>query len=293
MSEPTERFVLANGLRHHVLEWTPASREGAETVLLAHGFLDLAWSYRWLAEELVQHGYRVLAWDWRGHGETERVGRGGYYHFYDYSLDLEELLAELVPVDEKAHLIAHSMGGSVAVIYAGTRPERIQSVCLIEGIGPGEWNQGHVAKMKIWLDSVARIRSRELKPMSVEDASQRLRRTNPDLPKEKADFLAEKGTLPIEGGVAWRFDPLHRSTSPAPFSMAGFGEFMNAIAAPVLLVQGARGFRLPEEAERRALLGDHEFVELSDVGHMIHQLRPKELARIWRTFVTGLTTSSS
>ena len=82
---PRERFVPANGLRHHVVEW---GEPDAPTVLLAHGFLDLAWSFRDVAQRLAERGFRCVAWDWRGHGESEHIGAGGYYHFADYVLDL-------------------------------------------------------------------------------------------------------------------------------------------------------------------------------------------------------------
>ena len=61
-----ERVVRANGLAHHVLSW---EAEGP-TVLLAHGFLDLGWSWRWVAERLQAAGYRCVAWDWRGHPQA-------------------------------------------------------------------------------------------------------------------------------------------------------------------------------------------------------------------------------
>src|SRR5258706_3132064 len=81
MTSLRERLVHANGLEHHVLEWNMG---GAPTIVCCHGFLDLGWSFVWLAEELAAAGFRVVAFDWRGHGESEHVGRGGYYHFADY-----------------------------------------------------------------------------------------------------------------------------------------------------------------------------------------------------------------
>ena len=61
--EPSSRSVVANGLRHHVLEWDGGGRT---TVLCLHGFLDLAWAFHRVAPRLAQAGFHVLAPDLRG-----------------------------------------------------------------------------------------------------------------------------------------------------------------------------------------------------------------------------------
>jgi alpha-beta hydrolase superfamily lysophospholipase len=71
---PTDRFVEANRLRHHLLEWSGSG----PTVLLLHGFLEHAHAWDFVAPRIAAAGYRVMALDWRGHGDTEWVGRGGY-----------------------------------------------------------------------------------------------------------------------------------------------------------------------------------------------------------------------
>ena len=43
-----ERSIEANNLRHHILEWNPDATSDA-TVVILHGFLDLAWSFERVA----------------------------------------------------------------------------------------------------------------------------------------------------------------------------------------------------------------------------------------------------
>src|SRR5512135_1117342 len=111
---PEHREVEANGLRHHLLTWDGGGRT---TLLCLHGFLDLSWGFAPVAPALAEAGYHVVAPDLRGHGDTEWVGRGGYYHFMDYLHDVADL-ADAVARDDLV-VVGHSMGGSIAALLAG------------------------------------------------------------------------------------------------------------------------------------------------------------------------------
>ncbi len=195
--------------------------EGAINIVLVNGFLDRAWSWGWVAEILQGEGIRCVAWDWRGHGETERVGAGGYYHFPDYVRDLDELLPQLRHEDAAPHLVGHSMGGTVATMFAGLRSDRLRSLVLVEGLGPPAHAFDQTPhQFTAWLDGVAkqRARTKPKTPMSLDQAVGRMRVQNPALTDEQGRFLADKSTR-VEGeGRVWRFDPLHRTTSPMPVS---------------------------------------------------------------------------
>lgn len=274
VSEPIERRLKVNGLGHHVLTWNDG---GAPTVVLCHGFLDLAWSFDALARRLAATGLRVVAFDWRGHGETDHVGAGGYYHFADYVLDLHELMPLLA--SGEVHLVGHSMGGTAAAMYAGAHPKIPRTLTLIEGLGPPAYGGDPVDKMMAWLASMDRFRRRDAAPLEdLADAVKRLRAQTAELPAELAYFLAEKGTRQTDEGLVWRFDPLHRTTSPAPFSADVFLSFLGRVEAPTLIVSGTRGFRTEDHAERVTSLRRARELEIDDVGHMIHWLRPEALA---------------
>ena len=93
--QPVERTIVANGIGHHVLEW---SAPGAlRTVICCHGYLDVGASWHRVAQHLVAQRRRVVAFDFRGHGGTEWVKPGGYYHFADYVFDLSDLAMSVAP----------------------------------------------------------------------------------------------------------------------------------------------------------------------------------------------------
>lgn len=274
MSGAREQTLTSNGLRHHVLRWG----DGPVSVLLCHGFLDIAWSFDQAASALAARGYGVASFDWRGHGETEWIGAGGYYHFPDYVLDLEGLVPQLA--DGPIHLVGHSMGGGACAMFGAARPDLVQTLTLIEGIGPPEMQPRDPAKrLAAWLDGVAKQRARIPKPMKdLEEAVTRMRVQNPELGDELGAFLADKSTTTVDGGLRWTFDPLHKTFAPRPFQRAQFQELLAAITMPTLIVAGERGLRLPDEKEHLAAIEDHRFVEIEGVGHMIHWFEPARLA---------------
>jgi len=278
-----EQEIVANGLRHHVIRWG----DRAVDVVLCHGFLDIGWSFDAVARDLAAAGYGVASFDWRGHGQTEWVGAGGYYHFPDYVLDLDDLLPQLT--EQPVHLVGHSMGGVVSALYAAARPERLRSLALIEGLGPPEMGPSDPAtRVRAWLDGVAKVRSRIPRPMKDEhDALKRMRVQNPKLPDELGLFLASKSTRAVSGGLQWTFDPLHQTPSPSPFQIETFDRFLESISTPTFVVAGEHGFRLQDEQARIVKIKDCRMVEIPDVGHMMHWFKPDLLASELAGFFAG------
>jgi len=288
MSGSREETLRANGLLHHVIRWEPAGTGAAPaaTILCAHGFLDVGFSFRQVAERLVAKGHRVIAFDWRGHGESEWVGAGGYYHFMDYVADLADLVRQLVP--GPLHLVGHSMGGTAAALFAGSFPERVEKLILLEGLGPEEGKPVPLpVRAAKWVDSVRMVRERAPRVMAtLEEALGRMRIQNPSLSDELGLELAGHSTAPVDGGFRWSFDPIHQTRGPYPFRTENFIEFLRAIRAPTLLVDGSEGYRAADQADRRAALPHAKLLELPEVGHMMHWFAPDQVAAAIHDFVT-------
>src|SRR5262245_55778139 len=87
------KLLLGTGLNYHLLEWDDAKAD--HTIVLVHGFLDNCWGFRRLAEAGLHERFHVIAPDLRGHGDSDWIGPGGYYHFSDYVADLHELIQKI------------------------------------------------------------------------------------------------------------------------------------------------------------------------------------------------------
>ena len=275
------RRITVNGIELSVLffERTREVHPERRTLLLLHGFLDVAASWDLVAAELTEAGYDLVAPDLRGFGDSARLAAGGYYHFADYVADVDALVDSVAP--EWLGVVGHSMGGGIAALYAGTRPEKVKRLAILEGLGPmADPASFAVARMRKWLADLGRI-DRTPRPLaSFEQAVERLVVTHPRIDRA---LLATRAELLVrttsEGKLVWAYDPLHRTTSPMPFDVAVFNAFLASIACPTLFVSGGpMGWHPPDEAERLAAIPELARLELPEAGHMMHWTEPRALA---------------
>ncbi len=280
-------FLEVRGLRYHVRRWP---REGARKLFLLHGWMDVSASFQFLADAL--HGeWDVYAPDWRGYGLTQ-WGRADCYWFPDYIADLHFLLEKLQP-QGAVNLVGHSLGGNVASMYAGIRPERVAKLVNLEGFGlkptRAEEAPGRYAR---WLDELQeRPRLRAYKDF--EDLAQRLRQGNPRLSPEKAGFLAHHwGHDAGAQGVLLRGDPAHKIVNPVLWRYEEVHACWQQVAAPVLWVDAAdsdtlkrMGLTQDDHALRRAAFRTLRYETVAAAGHMLHHDQPEAVARLIEDFL--------
>jgi pimeloyl-ACP methyl ester carboxylesterase len=292
-SPPASRRVrLRSGLSLHLLEWEAGPDGDADhTVLLLHGFLDHGGGFRALVDAGLGGRVHVVAPDLRGHGDSDRVGAGGYYHFFDYLADVEGVVEQTARA--RLSVIGHSMGGMVAGYFVGTFPERVTKLALLEGMGPPATEDTSPARVRGWLAGWARQAGRAPRRMTLDEAAARLRENDPLLDEEGARREAALATRPSPDGatVEWKHDPLHLTTAPYAFRLEVAERFWAEARCPVLLVEGERSlfrFDEAEAARRRACFTRAPSVErvtLAGAGHMMQRHRPRELAALLVDFL--------
>ena len=165
------------GLRYHVRTW---GEPGARKLVLLHGWMDVSASFQFLVDALASD-WQVLAPDWRGFGLSEWPHDG--YWFADYVADLDGLVRVLAP-DGPVDIAGHSLGGNVALLYAGLRPARVRKVVSLDGFGiPGEGPEAAPKKFAAWLDALED--SPALAPYrDLAAVADRLQKNNRRLPRE-------------------------------------------------------------------------------------------------------------
>jgi pimeloyl-ACP methyl ester carboxylesterase len=286
--KPSESvFVDIRGLRYHCRAWgDPAHPK----LFLLHGWMDVSASFQFFVDALRGDWY-AIAPDWRGYGLTQWSGADSYW-FPDYLADLGALLTRFSP-ERPVNLLGHSMGGNVASLYAGIRPERVAKLVNLEGFGlrgnaPGE----APARYARWLAELAEPqRFRDY--ASFDELAARLRKDNPRLAPERALFFAHHWGMPTpDGRVGLRSDPAHKRVNPILYRLEEAEACWRAVTAPVLWVEGAESETIkrlrtdePAYASRKRCFARLEAHRLPDAGHMLHHDQPEALARIVEDFL--------
>jgi pimeloyl-ACP methyl ester carboxylesterase len=122
----TERFVETNGVALRVIE---AGERGAPLVVLAHGFPELAYSWRHQIPALAEAGYRVLAPDQRGYGGSSKPDAVEAYNVVELSADIVGLLdSDIGGGAERAVIVGHDFGAVVAWAAPLLHPDRFAAV---------------------------------------------------------------------------------------------------------------------------------------------------------------------
>ena len=287
MKPSASEFHDIRGLRYHVRTWGDARRP---RIFLLHGWMDVSASFQFLVDALTRE-WHVVAPDWRGFGLTAWAREG--YWFPDYYADLDALL-DLYQPGSPVKLVGHSLGGNIACTYAGLRPDRIEKLITLEGIGMQRTKSSSAPDRLVkWMDSL-RDPPRFRPYASFDEVAQRLKDNNARLTGDKAQFLARHWAHEKSAGlIEMRSDPRHKAVNPYLFRIEEALACWRRITAPALLVTGKDSrivawFRdRPDElAERKAAFRDLRQVDIEDCGHMMHHDQPEEVARLIEDFIT-------
>ncbi|MCT7657961.1 alpha/beta fold hydrolase [Mycobacterium deserti] len=290
-----ERFVETNGVRLRVIE---AGDRGAPVIVLAHGFPELAYSWRLQIPVLADAGYHVMAPDQRGYGGSSRPEAVQDYDIHALTADLVGLLDDVGA--DQAVFIGHDWGAMVVWHTALLAPTRVRAVA---GLSVPPIPRARSRPTERWRekfgDDFYMLRFQQY---GVADAEM------------EADVAATMSGM-FAGLVAGPA-PLPKWISPeefehyvAEFSRTGFTGALNwyrnydrnwestpqladaRITVPALFVGGTADPVGPTMNPARALevvSGEYREVMIDGAGHWIQQERPDEVNAELLAFLAGL-----
>lgn len=289
-------------LNYHVRLWGDAHADRPPLVLL-HGWMDVGASYQFVVDAFTDAfaaGRQIIAPDWRGFGHSRPPAPCDSYAFVDYLADLDQLLDHFAgerPVD----LVGHSMGGNVAMMYAGVRPARIRSLVNLEGFGmPATRPAQAPRRLAQWMDEIRQF-ERGDKALAHYDSADgvalRLMKTNPRLAGDKASWLARHWAEQDAQG-RWHIlgDAAHKVVNPLLYRVDEALALYAAITAPVLSVHAGddslarwwkQSYSLQEYLQRLTHVRDCRTAVVQDAGHMLHHDQPQAVAALIEDFVAG------
>ena len=287
MPGPTSHTFFSQRLRLHYVDWGNPTKP---PLVLLHGGRDHCRNWDWAAAAL-RDDWHVIAPDLRGHGDSQ-WSTDGSYALAGYIYDLTQLIHQqrLAP----ARIIAHSLGGQIALRYAGIYPDTVARLVAIEGLGPSpaQLKRGAtktiVERIDEWIDEQRSLAARlPRRYASIEDAFRRMQEENPHLTAEQARHLTVHGANQNEDGTySWKFDNYVRAWPPYDMQGRDIQDLWTRISCPTLLLYGKESKSgNPADDGRAAPFSHASIAGIDGAGHWLHHDRLDEFLRVVREFL--------
>lgn len=285
---PTSQSFISQRTRLHFADW---GNRDAPPLILLHGGRDHCRNWDWTAEEL-RKDWHVMCPDLRGHGDSG-WSRTGYYTIMAYVYDLAQLIhqLELAPVT----IVSHSLGGNIALRYAGLYPENVRKLVAIEGLGP---SPEQVAKRQEtpfdehwrgWIENKRKAASRQPRRYETFAAAlKRMRDENSYLTEAQANHLTLHAVMRNEDGTfSWKFDPHVHVWPPDDLSPEQVHQLWGQITCPTRLIYGNDSWASnPEKDGRIKDFGDNVSLTSYDrAGHWVHHDRFDDFVKELKAFL--------
>lgn len=289
LRNPRYETRRVRGLAIRLTRWGPAPSQRHPPIFLLHGWQDSAATFQFVVDGFA-HEWPLVAIDWRGFGHSEWPQDG--YWFPDYLGDLDALLEDLSP-KEPARLVGHSMGGNIAALYAGIRPDRVRCVVNMEGLGLPRSSPEHAAaQLRKWLDQIKSTpASKEYD--SIEQFTAVIRFRYPRFTAAQAAFVAEAWSTSDSGRVRLAGDPRHRWVHALRYNREDAEACWRQVKAPILMLLGAESEFMERlgpdgnDAAFKRIIPHLRIERIAGAGHMLHIEKAEEIAPLIESFLSA------
>ena len=256
-------------------------------MILIHGGRDHCRSWDAVALSLRAH-FHVIAPDLRGHGDSDWA-KGSSYSLSDYVYDVTRLLRS-ASVHQTA-IVGHSMGGMIALMYAGAFPDQVSRLAVLDGVTvvPGSPRKPIHQRITEWVSQLDKIAERTTRSFrSVADAAELLSAHNTRLTSQQALHLAttasDRTSMAAIAGSLTNFRVAERHIGFHRMNMPCFGR---AIRCPTLLLRGDESFLPdPEAAGVLSYFTRVRLVTVAGAGHWLHHDKLDKVLELLEPFLT-------
>jgi pimeloyl-ACP methyl ester carboxylesterase len=287
MEPESLRVTGSDDVELHLLRW---SDEGVP-MLLIHGFGNDAHIWDDFAPVVAEH-YQVLALDLRGHGDSAWDPEGRY-DYDNHVADVEALTTALGI--ERMVVVGHSLGGRVAMLYAGQHPEKFAGLVIVDSAP--ELDARGTTRIRMEIEehrdpSFASHKEYETLlahnyPAATPTAIKRMAQSGLKQREDGRWILKQDTTYRGAGGKTWDPDEMAKREETNKTLM---WRALDALACPTLVVRGAASDTMsPEVADKMVddVLANGQLAVVPQAGHSVMTDNPDGFAKAVGEFVLG------
>lgn len=288
LAGPDSRFKRVGDVDIHYVE--AGSAEAPLPIVLLHGFGASTFSWRQQLTLLGDRG-RTVAFDRPAFGLTSRPMPEEWTGDSPYSLqanaDQTVALMDELGID-KALLIGHSAGASVAVLVAAQHPDRVAGLVLEAPAVYSQHETPSVVRGLLHTPQARRLGPLLVRRIAGPGSDDFIRSAFYDSTVVTAGVLAGY-RLPLKASdwdrALWEF-------SIAP--QTDVAAVLNGVKAPTLVIAGTQDAIVPLPDSRRvaSALPSARLVEFEKTGHIPHEERPAQFANEVFRFLDELPEAS-
>ena len=277
-----ERTFSVRGLALAAKEW---GLLGSKPTIALHGWLDNAASFDLLLPFMAD--IHVLALDSAGHGQSAARSPDARY-------DLWHEIGEVVEIADQMgwddfSLIGHSRGAVIAGLIAGSFPQRINHLVMIDAHMPVPVVAHNSAKQmaKSIRDDKRFATASPSYFKTFEDAVEARAKGFLSLDHDAAEILARRGVRESKKGFYWHNDQRLKSAASLKFTREHINSFLTAITAPTLLIYAENSLftQNSEHTQFAGLMDNNTVVTLPGTHHLHLENQPSEVASVVQKFL--------
>jgi pimeloyl-ACP methyl ester carboxylesterase len=247
--------------------------EDAPTIVLVHGWTC---NLRFWAYQLAQlaESHRVVAFDLRGHGRSDRAPSRDY-STEGFAVDLDAVLRELVPADERVTLVGHSLGAMTILAWAAANADvverRVAATALIN-MGTGDLiTEALIVRLPAVLVRARQLIGRIALSVPAPLPPQPTPLTNRLVRYVALSPSASPAQVAFSERMVLNARPIIRARTGASLSRMDLAEAIRSLTVPTIVIAGERDRLTPPIHSQRLfeeLPNAKAMIKIPDVGHM-------------------------
>lgn len=287
MQQPKEIKINLTHKSVAGLEWGATN---SKPIIALHGWLDNAASFIPLAPYL--HDFRLIAIDLPGHGLSDHLLPGTYFHMVDYVADVINIIDYFNL--EQCAILGHSLGAGIGSMVAGVIPDRISALALIDGIGPLTINENKLPDMlHKAIAEYAHLPNKKLTHYANKQEAIQARLSASKMNVSSVECLVDRGLKAVQDGFIWSTDPKLLCTPLFMFSESQAIPFLNNISCNTCLLRPSPGWPFDEKMFTNRI-NSLQNVEVHRINgdHHIHMDQPEIVGPILQEFFTRILCQS-